>query len=60
MEALEGVARDYDAPHDHESCLNCRLDGFGDWVFCRQSRHHVDHERHLCTVVQECDCQLVP
>ena len=53
---LELVASEWDAPHRHEECKYCRLDGFGDWVYCKRSRHHVDHVRHQCSVTQECEC----
>ena len=57
QQELEKIAYEWDAPHDHERCAYCLLDGFGDWVYCESSRYHVDHSRHMCSPSQECFCK---
>ena len=43
-------------PHNEETCRYCQIDNNG-WVYCPDSRHHVDHPQHTCPVMQECSCQ---
>ena len=54
--AFEEVALKRGIPHVPEACLECRIDGFGDWVYCRRAREHVDHVHHRCPIQQSCEC----
>jgi hypothetical protein len=54
-EELEKICLQRGVPHIEESCLRCMIDNDG-WVYCEDSRHHVDHPRHVCPIMQECLC----
>jgi hypothetical protein len=57
LEELEKLAVQRGVGHLPESCKLCRIDGFSDWIYCKQSRYHVDHPRHVCSMTQECFCK---
>ena len=53
---FEEVALQRGVPHCPESCRDCMLEPWGDWVYCIRAREHVDHPRHLCPIQQICQC----
>ena len=53
---LTKVAIERDAPHVAELCVDCRISPSNDWNYCPRSTYHVDHPRHVCPLLQECDC----
>ena len=55
-EELEKVAIERDAPHVAQYCSDCYVTGSDQWGYCRKSRHHPDHPRHDCPMLQDCDC----
>ena len=56
QEELEKIVYEKGVAHKEELCLFCMLDVRGNWVYCEKSRHHVDHDRHMCPMTQDCDC----
>ena len=52
---LERVCLVRGIPHIEETCLNCQV-GVDGWVYCLDSKHHVDHPQHSCPIMQECLC----
>ena len=56
VEAFKGIAFEQGVPHVPEACCECRINGFGDWVYCRRACEHVEHVYHRCLIQQSCDC----
>ena len=56
-EELMRVAHENDAPHVAEFCPDCYVGPRSEWMYCIRSPHHVDHEYHVCPIVQSCDCE---
>src|SRR5258708_31946985 len=50
---LERVALERNAPHVADACLDCEISPSGDWNYCKNSRHHLDHPYHSCLMTQE-------
>ena len=55
-QAFEGIVFERGVPHVPEACRECRINGFGDWVYCHRACEHVEHVHHRCTTQQACDC----
>ena len=55
-QAFKQVAYNRGVPHVPEACRDCMINGFGDWVYCRRAREHVEHVHHRCPIQQACDC----
>ena len=55
-QAFEQVAYKRGVPHVPKACRDCMINGFGDWVYCRRAREHVEHVHHRCPIQQSCDC----
>ena len=52
---LERICLEKGVPHIEESCRYCQI-GCDGWVYCQMSRHHIDHPRHMCPIMQDCPC----
>jgi hypothetical protein len=55
-EELEKIAVQRNTPHMEWYCSACVVKPLGEYIYYIDSKHHVDHHRHVCPMTQDCPC----